>query len=73
MGNQSSAGHGFRAWHAGAFLQKYYPEGTAEEFFAHNSHNVDITAFGRMGLIGLALWLSAGTWQRIASALGFRN
>lgn len=51
-------GLGFGHDLAGAFLQEYYPEGTAEEFSARSPHNIMITAFGRMGMVGLALWLS---------------
>jgi O-antigen ligase len=64
-------GMGFGHDLAGAFLQEYYPEGTAEEFSARSPHNIAITAFGRMGVIGLAVWLTfcavlmQRTWQTL--------
>ena len=67
-------GMGFGHDLAGAFLQEYYPEGTAEEFSARSPHNIAITAFGRMGLIGLALWLTfcavllQRTWQALRTS-----
>lgn len=67
-------GMGFGHDLAGAFLQEYYPEGTAEEFSARSPHNIAITAFGRMGLVGLAVWVSfcavllKRTWQALRTS-----
>lgn len=49
-------GRGFGADLAGGFLQEYYPEG-GEEFSARSPHNIFLTVFGRMGGVGLAVWL----------------
>jgi O-antigen ligase len=50
-------GLGFGHDLAGGFLQEYYPDGTAEDFAARSPHNIFITVFGRMGLLGLAVWV----------------
>lgn len=60
-------GLGFGADLAQGFLQEYYPDAD-EEFNTRSPHNIFITVFGRMGLVGLAVWgwfsvvLAARTW-----------
>lgn len=49
-------GRGFGADLAAGFVQEYYPD-SDEQFSARSPHNVSLTIFGRMGLVGLALWL----------------
>jgi len=49
-------GRGFGADLAAGFVQEYYP-GTDEEFTARSPHNISLTIFGRMGLVGTAIWL----------------
>lgn len=46
-------GLGFGADLARGFLQEYYPD-SGEDFSARSPHNIFMTAFGRMGLIGVA-------------------
>lgn len=48
-------GLGFGADLAGGFLREYYPE-LGDEFTARSPHNIIVTIFGRMGLVGLAIW-----------------
>jgi O-antigen ligase len=50
-------GLGFGADLAAAFLQAYYPA-ESEDFNTRSPHNIALTAFGRMGLLGLAAWLA---------------
>jgi O-antigen ligase len=49
-------GLGFGYDLAKAFIQEYSPEAT-DEFTARSPHSIFVTAFGRMGLAGLATWL----------------
>ena len=51
-------GLGFGHDLAAGFLQEYYPDNAAEEFTARSPHNVFLTVFGRMGAVGLAVWLA---------------
>lgn len=53
-------GVGFGADLAAGFLQEYYPE-SGEEFTARSPHNVFLTVFGRMGAVGLLVWLAVVT------------
>lgn len=55
--NSPVTGMGFGYDLASNFAQEYYPEST-EEFTARSPHNVALTAFGRMGLVGLVIWLA---------------
>jgi O-antigen ligase len=50
-------GLGFGHDLASGFLQEYYPDGTADDFAARSPHNIFITVFGRMGLLGLFVWV----------------
>lgn len=50
------AGLGFGADLAAGFVQEYYPENT-EEFGVRSPHSIVITTFGRLGGMGLAVWL----------------
>ncbi len=49
-------GLGFGADLARGFVQEYYPE-AGEEFNTRSPHNIFVTAFGRMGAIGVLTWL----------------
>lgn len=63
-------GLGFGADLAQGFLQEYYPDAD-EEFSTRSPHNIFITVFGRLGLVGLAVWgwlctvLAARTWRAV--------
>jgi O-antigen ligase len=50
-------GRGFGSDLAHGFLQEYYPDAT-EEFTARSPHNVVLTIFGRMGCVGIVVWLA---------------
>lgn len=50
-------GLGFGADLAAGFLQAYYPA-ESDEFNTRSPHNIALTAFGRMGLLGLAAWVA---------------
>lgn len=50
-------GLGFGHDMADAFIREYYPEAADDEFLARSPHNIFITIFGRMGLIGSGVWL----------------
>ena len=56
FGSNPVFGLGFGADLARGFVQEYYPE-NGEEFTTRSPHNIAVTAFGRMGMIGLAAWL----------------
>ncbi|MDP2136791.1 MAG: O-antigen ligase family protein, partial [Candidatus Didemnitutus sp.] len=64
-------GLGFGHDLAAGFLQEYYPESSVEEFTARSPHNIFITVFGRMGLVGLVPWFAiclamlARTWRSL--------
>lgn len=64
-------GLGFGHDLAAGFLQEYYPDNIAEDFAARSPHNVFLTVFGRMGAVGLVIWLSVcavlltRTWQTL--------
>ncbi len=68
-------GLGFGYDLANDFVLLYNPEG-ADEFNARSPHNIFLTVFGRMGLVGLAGWcwfcvtLFAKTWQILRSDRG---
>jgi O-antigen ligase len=49
-------GQGFGSDLAVGFLQEYYPD-SSEEFTARSPHNIFLSVFGRMGAVGLAVWL----------------
>jgi O-antigen ligase len=49
-------GLGFGTDIARSFVGEYFPDG-GEDFLARSPHNVFVTAFGRMGLAGVAVWL----------------
>ena len=49
-------GLGFGTDIARSFVGEYFPDG-GEDFSARSPHSVFVTAFGRMGLAGLAVWL----------------
>lgn len=61
-------GLGFGADLAQGFVQEYLPDST-EEFTTRSPHNIFLTVFGRMGAVGLAVWLVfcavlfAATWR----------
>lgn len=63
-------GLGFGHDLARGFLQEYQPE-AGDDFTARSPHNVALTAFGRMGVLGLAVWLglcaslAACTWRSL--------
>lgn len=63
-------GLGFGADLARGFVQEYYPD-SDEEFTTRSPHNVFLTVFARMGVIGLAVWLafvgilSRDTWRAL--------
>jgi len=63
-------GLGFGYDLARGFLQEYNPE-MGEDFTARSPHNILVTALGRMGLVGCAIWLwivtsiIARTWQAV--------
>ncbi|MBA3848920.1 MAG: hypothetical protein C0502_02865 [Opitutus sp.] len=65
-------GLGFGHDLAHGFLQAYNPE-MADEFTARSPHNIALTALGRLGLAGLAVWLGlvgcvlAETWRSLRS------
>lgn len=48
-------GLGFGYDLAAGFLQEYYPEG-GDDFSARSPHNIFLSVFGRMGLLGLVAW-----------------
>lgn len=50
-------GLGFGADLARGFQQEYYAD-SAEDLSARSPHNISLTAFGRMGAIGLIVWLT---------------
>ncbi len=50
-------GLGFGHDMADSFLQEYYAGDAADDFSARSPHNIFITVFGRLGLIGLGVWL----------------
>jgi O-antigen ligase len=58
-------GQGFGADLSRGFVQEYYPV-AEEEFTTRSPHNIFVTAFGRMGLAGLAVWTA------LAGLVGFR-
>jgi len=54
-------GQGFGYDLAHEFTREYFPE-AATDFTARSPHNIALTAFGRMGLLGAGVWLAlAGT------------
>lgn len=53
--NNPVFGLGFGADISQGFVQEYYPDAT-EEFNTRSPHNIAVTAFGRLGLVGLAIW-----------------
>ena len=55
-GSNPLFGLGFGADLARGFVQEYYPD-ALEEFNTRSPHNIFVTAFGRMGAVGVALWL----------------
>jgi hypothetical protein len=63
-------GLGFGYDLARGFLQVYYPE-TDDDFTARSPHSIVMTAFGRMGIIGLAVLgimvgaIALRTWQAL--------
>jgi hypothetical protein len=65
-------GQGFGADLAAGFLREYYPT-EADDFNTRSPHNIALTAFGRLGLVGLAVWLALvaavfrGTWRALRS------
>lgn len=48
-------GLGFGHDLATGFVREYYPE-AGEEFAARSPHNIAVTALGRLGLVGVAVW-----------------
>lgn len=50
-------GLGFGADLARGFVQEYYTE-SGEEFNVRSPHNVIVTTFGRLGAVGVAVWLT---------------
>lgn len=68
-------GLGFGYDLANDFVLLYNPE-AADEFNARSPHNIFLTVFGRMGLVGLAVWawlcviLVAKTWRALRSDQG---
>lgn len=65
-------GLGFGYDLARGFLREYNPD-MAEDFTARSPHNILVTVFGRMGLVGLAIFLiflavfAARTWRIVRS------
>jgi hypothetical protein len=63
-------GQGFGADLARGFVQEYYPD-SLEDFSARSPHNVFLAAFGRMGGVGLAVFLAfvavlfRNTWRSL--------
>lgn len=63
-------GLGFGHDLAARFVRQYFPEGN-EDFSARSPHNVLITVFARMGVLGLALFLAVlvlaflATWHAV--------
>ncbi len=49
-------GLGFGYNLASSFVMQYYPE-SFDDFTARSPHNIFLTIFGRMGLVGLATWV----------------
>lgn len=49
-------GLGFGTDIARSFVGEYFPD-SGEDFLARSPHSVFVTAFGRMGLVGLGVWL----------------
>ncbi len=66
-------GQGFGRDLAHEFTREYFPEAVID-FTARSPHNIALTAFGRMGLAGVTVWLLlvgaivARTWQTIRRA-----
>lgn len=60
-------GMGFGADLAAGFVQEYYPDST-DDFTARSPHNIFLTTFGRMGLVGL-LVLMAVYWNLFRATL----
>lgn len=48
-------GLGFGADLAHGFVQEYYPDST-EDFNVRSPHNIFLTIFGRMGIVGVTVW-----------------
>ena len=48
-------GLGFGHDLAAGFVREYYPE-SGEEFATRSPHNIAVTAFGRLGLVGVLVW-----------------
>jgi len=42
------------------FVQEYYPDMALEDFNTRSPHNIFVTVFGRLGLVGLAAWCAVG-------------
>ena len=63
-------GLGFGHDMAAGFLREYYPD-SGEDFSARSPHNMFVTAFGRMGAVGLAVWtaFAGAVFLRIWRAL----
>jgi O-antigen ligase len=63
-------GLGFGHDLAKSFAQEYNPEGS-EEFGVRSPHNIFLSVFGRLGLVGLAVWsafcavLLRETWRSL--------
>lgn len=63
-------GLGFGADLARGFTQEYFPEG-GEDFSARSPHSIIMTAYGRMGAVGLVAWgglcvvLLSRTWRSL--------
>ncbi len=63
-------GQGFGADLAAGFLREYYPA-EAEDFNTRSPHNIALTALGRLGLVGILVWVIlvsavvAGAWHAL--------
>ena len=64
-------GLGFGADLARGFVQEYYPE--VGEFSVRSPHNMFLTAFGRMGAVGLLAWLALCTALLARTWAGLRR